>query len=299
MKNSENLKRSLCGFTALVLLALVYAFVTWLFGTPSENEDKFEAPCASVHFVDVGQGDCAVIMTPYGNILIDAGIYEVVDDTAKYISSLGIKEFEYAVFTHPHSDHIGGASELLKRFDVKNVIMPNATSNSYPFEKLIERLEKEKCGVIAGEAGKSFELGENAKIELLAPLKDYTLLEDELNNTSVVLKFTFGEVSFLLTGDAEISSELDMLENNKSALDCDILKVAHHGSSTSSCHEFLKAASPDIAIISAGKNNDYGHPHREVVRDLENLGIDKYITYERGSVTVTTDGSKYSISCEK
>ena len=277
---------------------VVYAFTKEM-DKHRDDEYKSEDVDVSVHFIDVGQADCAVIKSPYGNILIDAGFYENVSDTIEYINSLGIEEFEYAIFTHPHSDHIGGASELLDTYKFTNVIMPDAVSVSYSYEKMLESLEKENCDIIEGEFGKTFVLGEELKIELLAPVKDYSSIPDELNNTSVVARISYGEVSFLFTGDAEISSELDMLYNDLPKLNADILKVGHHGSSTSSCEDFLYSVSPDVAIISAGENNDYGHPHREVVKGLQKIGAKMYVTYEVGNIVVTTDGKTYSIITEK
>ena len=248
-----------------------------------------------VHFIDVGQGDCALVETPSGNMLIDAGTPESRKAIFNYIDSLGISEFEYAIFTHPHSDHIGSASYLLNEYEFKNVILPDAISNSVLYEELLDTLEKEGCSVILGEAGKNFTL-DNATISLLAPRSYY--YRDDLNDLSVVAKLTYKDVSFLFTGDAEEFSERQMIKYEDD-LQADVLKVGHHGSNSSSHMSFLNAVNPGVAIISCAEFNDYGHPHDEVLERLESIDADIYATFEVGNIVVSTDGTEYNISTEK
>ncbi len=248
-----------------------------------------------VHFIDVGQGDCTLIQTSYGNILIDAGMPESRNAIIKYIDELEITEFEYAIFTHPHSDHIGSAAALLKRYDFNNIVLPDAVSTTVFYEKLLDAIEKEECSVILGEAEKSFALGD-VKIDLFAPRSYY--YPDDLNDMSIVAKLIYKETSFLFTGDAEDFSEHQMLKHGCD-VDADVLKVGHHGSSTSSCEEFLNAVFPSVAIVSAGEDNEYGHPHREVVERLKNIEAQMYITYESGDIVVFSDGKTVNVSTEK
>ena len=248
-----------------------------------------------VHFIDVGQGDCALVETSSGNMLIDAGTPESKKAIINYIDSLGISEFEYAIFTHPHSDHIGSAESLLNKYTFKNVILPDAVSNSKLYEDMLDTLETKNCNVIKGEAGKSFTLDE-AAISLFAPREYYYL--DDLNDLSVVTKLTYKDVSFLFTGDAEEFSERQMIKHEDD-LQADILKVGHHGSNSSSHMSFLKAVNPSVAIISCAEINDYGHPHDEVLERLEEIDADVYVTFESGSIVVSTDGTEYKISTEK
>lgn len=248
-----------------------------------------------VHFIDVGQGDCALIHTTEGNVLIDAGTFNSRYSIVDYIDALGIEEFEYAIFTHPHEDHIGAAKTLLKEYEFKNIIMPDAIHITPTYDYTIEAIEKEKCNVLEAKAGDGYEIGD-VKIDIFAPDTYYD--SEDLNNMSVVCKITYGEVSFLFTGDAEEESE-DSMRYYKYDLDSDILKVAHHGSSTSSTSAFICEVSPKVAIVSAGKDNDYGHPHRETVELFKKLGIETYITYEVGSIIVATDGEKYEIQTKK
>ncbi|MBE6679832.1 MAG: MBL fold metallo-hydrolase [Ruminococcaceae bacterium] len=248
-----------------------------------------------VHFIDVGQGDCALIQSSHGNILIDAGTFDSRFDIVDYVDSLDVTTFEYAIFTHPHEDHIGAAKTLLKEYDVKNIIMPDAVHTTPTFQYTIESIEKENCEVYEAVAGDSYSVGD-IRIDIFAPGSYYDT--NDLNNMSVVCKVTYGEVSFLFTGDAEEESE-DSMRYYGYDLDCDILKVAHHGSSTSSTPEFINAVSPEVAIVSAGLDNDYGHPHRETRQLFSTLGIKTYITYETGNVVIATNGKNYTIKTEK
>ena len=213
----------------------------------------------------------------------------------EYIDSLGITTFDYAIFTHPHSDHIGGAATVLSNYDISNVILPSAVNTSATFEKMITAIENENCEVVEGKAGVSFTFGE-LYVDILAPVFDNY---KDLNNTSVVSKITYGEVSFLFTGDAEELSELAMLNRDITALDSTVLKVGHHGSSTSSCEEFILAVSPEVAVYSCGRNNDYGHPHMETLARINGTGAFSYRTDESGTVVVITDGHTYEVKTEK
>ncbi len=281
----------------IILVASVYEWYAEECQVPEMTETDIGS--VTVHFVDVGQADCAVIQAPDGNIIIDAGLYSsddfTVEDTVSYIDNLGIKDFAYAIFTHPHSDHIGGAATVILEYDVDTVILPDAVNPSTSFDKMLEAIEYKDCEVIEGKAGVSLDLGEMS-IELLAPVSENY---EELNNTSVVAKLTYGEVSFLFTGDAEELSELEMLERDYDSLDSTVLKVGHHGSSTSSCMEFIKAVSPEVAIYSCGYNNEYGHPHREVVNRINSIGATAYRTDKQGSIVIKTDGKDYSVYTEK
>lgn len=278
----------------LAFVVLLYCLVTYITESNVKTEYDFDESAVVVHFVDVGQGDCTVITSPDGNIIIDAGLYDEVDKTTEYIDSLGITEFEYAIFTHPHSDHIGGAGTVISEYKVDTVILPDVVSTYTPFEKMIEAIEENNCNVLEGKAGVSLEIGE-LKIDLLAPVCEY----EDVNNASIATKVTYGEVSFLFTGDAEALAELDMLSRNAEILDSTVLKVGHHGSSSSSCNLFLKAVSPEVAIYSCGLNNEYGHPHGEVVNKINNLGALSYRTDKQGSIVISTDGESYYVATEK
>ncbi len=249
----------------------------------------------NVHFIDVGQGDCSLIESPRGNVLIDAGTSDSRYKIESYVDSLGITEFEYAIFTHPHEDHIGSADYLLEKYNFKKIIMPTAVNSTPIYNSFIDAVEKEGCQVLIARAGANYSIGD-IDINIFAPDDSYDTTD--LNNMSVVAKVDIGDVSFMFTGDAEEPSEISMC-NGGYALDADILKVAHHGSSTSTTDAFLNAVTPEVAIISAGENNDYGHPHAETMSKLNGAKINTYITYTVGSIVVGTDGITYQIVTEK
>ncbi len=277
-------------FLFALLLAGIFFYLRGGDSTPSASSVPVGG--ISVHFIDVGQGDCAVVQTPDGNLLIDAGTTDSAQAIRRYVDDLGIAEFAYAIFTHPHADHIGSAAALLDAYRFDCVILPNAVSTSKTFERLLDAIEKENCEVIEGKAGVSLALGE-LTIDLLAPVTEH----DDLNNMSAVAMLTYGGGTFLFTGDAEALSEAEILE--KYSPDCDVLKVGHHGSSTSSSEAFLRAASPEIAVISVGEGNSYGHPHTSVVTRLEDCGAAIYRTDLCGNITVSFDGQTYTVTDKK
>lgn len=267
--------------TAVVVLIAVIAGL--FFAPVSGGEVQF-------HFIDVGQGDAALIRTEKGDILIDAGTNASEDELKAYLDSLGVTDIEYAVFTHPHEDHIGGADMVLNTYNVKNVVLPDATSTSKTFERMMDAIEAEKCEVIEATPEKTFTVGE-LTCTILAPIStSYT----ETNNYSVVIRADYGETSVLFTGDAETHSEEEMLERYrfKGLLDCDLLKVGHHGSDTSSGQAFLDAVTPVYAVISCGEGNSYGHPIQAILARYEAMKAEIYRTDLEGSIVFTSTGGE-------
>lgn len=246
-----------------------------------------------VTFLDVGQGDCTFIELPDGKcILIDAGESDNASKIKKYIKRLGYKTIDYVIATHPHADHIGAMANVIKAFDTGKIYMPRASTTTKTFERLLETIQDKQMKINTAKAGVIMLDDGALKAEFVAPVKDEY---DDLNNYSAVLKLTYRDVSFLFTGDAEKEAEGQI----KVDIDADILKVGHHGSSTSSSSSFLKKVSPEIAIISCGENNDYGHPHKEVVNRLEKQKIECYRTDINGNISVVTDGETYEVILEK
>lgn len=281
--------------TAVVVLIAVIAGLFFgkdaMFGGLSDNPS---APVSGgevqFHFIDVGQGDAALIRTEKGDILIDAGTNSSEDELKAYLDSLGVTDIEYAVFTHPHEDHIGGADMVLNTYNVKNVVLPDATSTSKTFERMMDAIEAEKCEVIEATPDKTFTVGE-LTCTILAPIStSYT----ETNNYSVVIRADYGETSVLFTGDAETHSEEEMLERYrfKGLLDCDLLKVGHHGSDTSSSQAFLDAVTPVYAVISCGEGNSYGHPIQAILARYEAMKAEIYRTDLEGSIVFTSTGGE-------
>jgi competence protein ComEC len=281
--------------TAVVVLIAVIAGLFFgkdaiLGGLTDKPSDPVSGGEVQFHFIDVGQGDAALIRTEKGDILIDAGTNSSEDELKAYLDRLGVTDIEYAVFTHPHEDHIGGADMILNTYNVKNVVLPDATSTSKTFERMMDAIEAEKCGVIEATPDKTFKVGE-LTCTILAPIStSYT----ETNDYSVVIRADYGETSVLFTGDAETHSESEMLERYrfKGLLDCDLLKVGHHGSDTSSSQAFLDAVTPVHAVISVGEGNTYDHPKQEILARYEAMRITIHRTDKEGSIVFTTTGGE-------
>ena len=246
-----------------------------------------------VHFIDVGQGDAELIMTSDGKtVLIDSGTPESRTVLTGYLKEQGVKKIDYFVLTHPHADHIGGAAAVLDAFDVVNVIMTDAPTTTSTYKKVLQKIDEKDFGVIFAEAGKEYSLGE-AKITILGPVSDYS---DDLNNTSIVLRLTYGRTVFMFTGDAEKKAEQDMLTKfPASYFRADVLKLRHHGSSNSTSDGWFFAVSPEYAVISCGRNNDYGHPHREILSLLKKNGTTYFRTDTDGSIVMSSDGESVKI----
>ena len=251
----------------------------------------------SVHFIDVGQGDCELIKTQNKAVLIDCGEKEYYSDVIAYIKSQNIEYIDYVVVTHPHSDHAGGMSFILDEFDIGTVIMPKIQESIIPttstYIRLLKSIENKSIAVEYADAGKEYTL-DDVKMTLLSPVEDY----DDLNNYSVAVKFVHGENSFLFTGDIEKEAENDIMEKGFD-ISADVLKIAHHGSSTSSRKKFINAVSPQYAVIEVGSPNSYNHPHKETVKLLENKDIIIYRTDLYGNIVFVSDGSTLNILTEK
>lgn len=272
-----------------------------------KNDSELEGDNVKFHFVDVGQGDCTVICTKDGNIIIDAGKTRKDSEAQMkaYIDDLGITEFKYAIFTHPHEDHIGGADVILENYKIENVIIPDYEATTKIYETMLECIDKSGAEVEVIEEGENFEFNiGDLRARILAPVK----FDNNPNNASIVTRLDYGEVSVMITGDAEGTTKNDseklMLEKYKddlSILDCDIYKLGHHGAKNASSKEFLEAMSPEIGIISCGVDNDYGHPHEEVLERLKDANVKYYRTDELGTIIVSVykDGYKVSTANKK
>lgn len=237
-----------------------------------------------VHFIDVGQGDCSFIELGNGQtMLIDAGNPEDGDDIVEYIKELQYGDIDYVVATHPHDDHIGGMADVLKTFSVEKMYMPNAVHTSYSFENLLNVIEEKDIDLNIAKSATSILSSGPIDIDILSPVQEEY---SEMNNYSAVVRIIYGESSFLFTGDAEKIVESEILN---SEIDVDVLKVGHHGSNSSSSEAFINATSPQIAVISCGQDNMYGHPDYEVLSLLDENNVKVYRTDEAGTIMVTAD----------
>ena len=242
-----------------------------------------------VHFIDVGQADCILVKQNDEFMLIDAGNNDDADFIKKYLDGLGISKFKYVIGTHPHEDHIGSLDVVINNFDIEGIIMPNKISTTKTFEDVVTAIENKKLYINEAKVGDKYTLGD-AEFVILAPYKDYG---DETNNASVVIRLTYGENSFMFTGDAEVDSEEDILKAGFK-LESDVLKFGHHGSSTSTSKAFLEAVDPKYGVIMCGVDNSYGHPHRETLSKIKDYDIETYRTDENGTIVAISDGKDIS-----
>lgn len=244
-----------------------------------------------VSYIDVGQGDSILIKQGSHNMLIDTGTNVSTDQLLKYLDSEKIDKLDYLVLTHPHEDHIGGADAVIKKYNIDKVYMPKVTTNTKTFRDTVAALKSKSLTASQPKVGDSFKLG-SADCIVLGPINSD---KENLNTYSIVIKVTFGENKFLFTGDSEASNEEDMLKANLD-VSADVLKLGHHGSRTSSSKEFLNKVKPKYAVVSCGKDNDYGHPHKETVAKLKDMNIPLYRTDESGTIVCTSDGKKISFN---
>jgi len=240
----------------------------------------------AVHIIDVGQGDCILIETLEGVVLIDSGTNDSEEAVFDYLERLDIEKIDYFILTHAHDDHIGGADMILESFEV-NRIMYGEYGYGESFAALVSEAESE---ILSCVLGTEWTLG-GARFSVISPSGiDYG---DDLNDHSIVIRMEYGETSFVFTGDATVNTEKNILALfEKSKLDCDFLKSGHHGSVTSSGEEFISVLSPEIVAISCGVNNSYGLPDREVLEIYESFGAECHRTDKEGSMVFISDGAR-------
>lgn len=245
----------------------------------------------TVDFIDVGQADCILIYADGEAMLIDAGNNNDGPLVVDYIQSLGISHLDYVIGTHAHEDHIGGLDDVIDAFDVSNIMLPVVDSDTKTYMSVLSKAQHSSAQVLSPAVGDSYSLGRAAfSVMSCDPVED----ETNLNESSIVIKMTYDSASFLFTGDAEKANERTMLDEGLD-LDCDVLKVGHHGSYTSSDEDFLAAVSPAIAVISCGQDNEYGHPHDVTMDALDETGAAIFRTDLSGTVRVHSNGMSYDV----
>ena len=274
----------------LIFYILILAFVTvfvWSY-IPQKSSGLL-----TVSFLDVGQGDSIFIEAPNGKqVLIDGGRNSSsVRELSKFMSFKD-KEIDVVLATHPDADHIGGLPEVFDRFQVLNFVDSGVEGEDNIYRSLVGRVSLDGSRYIKGERGLVIILDRKEKVylQVLSPDKNFTF--EDTNNNSIVTKIVYGNTSFLLTGDASKAIENILVYSDGEILDSDILKAGHHGSKTSSSLLFLEAVSPEASVISASANNTYGHPHADVLTNLQKTNSLVFETAKEGNITFKTDGQK-------
>ncbi len=301
MKRRSKRKIAVSATTALTLAIFIIAFANKLFG------DKFRstlAPAAPdfdktqdfVKIMDVGQADAALIYSNGCSAVIDAGLTSSADDISADLKGADIKDIDALLITHLHMDHAGALAKIAMSFPIDNLIIPNRDSSAEAMPTVNEaekRVVAEKGKVFTATEGMNFNIGE-FEVTLLAYFPDAT----KENDRSIITMAKIGNRKFLFTGDAEKATEADVLAE-KLNIDCDVLKVGHHGSNSSSTAAFLKAASPKYAAISVGKDNMYSHPSNKTIVALKNCGAEVYRTDKNGDISFYVENGNIRVETEK
>ncbi|HOV24898.1 MAG TPA: ComEC/Rec2 family competence protein [Pseudobacteroides sp.] len=263
---------------------------------PLESQPAVQPSLLKVHFIDVGQGDSILILTPSGKtMLIDGGKNDKANFVKDYIGSLGLNKIDVVVGTHPHEDHIGGLDVVIDNFDIGSIYLPKKTNNTKTFEDLLVSVKNKGLKIKTAAADTEINIDPEINVQMLAPINtDY----DDINNYSAVIKVSYKNNSFLFTGDAESLSEKEILSKGYD-IKADVLKVGHHGSNSSTSSKFLQKVSPDFAVISVGLNNEYNHPHKAILERLSSANVKIYRTDEHGTIIAYSDGNTIKFETAK
>lgn len=291
MKNNKALLLLIGFLLSIVALSALFLYLFQMeVATPAEQpstEPDYDYPL-TIHFIDAGQGDATLIEGPDFTILIDAGRHDD-ERVIRYLNSTRVDHLDLLIGTHPHSDHIGQFSQILNRYPVDEVWMSGELHTTYTFERALDAILASDAAYREPRAGERYEVG-SATLDVFHPAE----LIGDLNNGSIVVKLTFSELSVLFMGDAELPAELEIL-NRHHPVQADILKIGHHGSSSSSSIPFIEEVNPQAAIYSAGRDNTYGHPHFEVISRLLDRDIGVYGTDRNGTMRLFSDGQTYTL----
>ena len=253
--------------------------------------DTVEAPF-EMHFIDVGQALSVLVECDGQYMLYDGGNVDDGSLVVSYLQSQGVEQLEYVFCSHAHEDHVGGLAAALPYFPTYHVYSPVTEASTKCFKDFVKYTQQQGLQVEVPAVGTTWPLG-GATVTMVGPVAQYS----DTNDTSIVLRIEYGSTSFLLTGDMEKTAETDLV-NSGVNLRADVLQVGHHGSSTSTGYLFLNSVLPEMAVISCGVNNKYGHPHEETLSILRDAGVDVYRTDLQGTITIGSDGQNYTVGTE-
>ena len=301
MKRRSKRKIAVSATAALTAAIFIIAFANKLFGdkirgTLAPTVSDFDKTQDFVKIMDVGQADAALIYSNGCSAVIDAGLTSSADDISADLKGADIKDIDALLITHLHMDHAGALAKIAMSFPIDNLIIPNRDSSAEAMPTVNEaekRVVAEKGKVFTATEGMNFNIGE-FEVTLLAYFPDAT----KENDRSIITMAKIGNKKFLFTGDAEKATESDLL-TEKLNIDCDVLKVGHHGSNSSSTAAFLKAASPKYAAISVGKDNMYSHPSNKTIVALKNCGAEVYRTDKNGDISFYVENGNIRVETEK
>ena len=264
--------------------------------TPPETTQKEELALPPVidgsyfeaHFIDVGQADCMLLICDGQAMMIDAGNPDDDDIIIEYLKKYNVNHLSYVIATHPHADHYGAFTSVLRHVTIDTVYSPFNVTDIKKFNEFINFIYYTKRNqVLVPEVGEQFYLG-SARVTVVGPLrKDYP----DINSTSLVLRVEYGNLSFLFTGDMEGDAELELVKSGTN-LKADVIKVGHHGSYSSSYYQFLRAVQPTYGVITCGRDNEYGHPHASVLSRYRDAGVQLYRTDMQGHIVCRSDDGK-------
>ncbi len=272
----------------LVAIVGIISVIYYMFKTDKEEK---QFPNLEVEFIDVGQAESILIRNEEHNILIDAGNNKDGKLLVKYFKNMNIKKFDYIIGTHPHEDHIGGLDNIIKAFDVEHILMPDVTTNTKSFEEVLESIENKNMKLEIPKIDDSFKVG-----ELLFTVIYIGNNEEDLNASSIILRMDYKNSSYLFTGDTTSEVEETLLEKN---IDVKVFKASHHGSTYSNSYEFLERVTPEYAVVSCGKDNDYYYPHIKAINRIKKHTKNIYITAEKGTIIFKDDGNNIEVITEK
>lgn len=286
-------KKNLKDLSFLGILFILIATFTISYGYQNNNSENTidNSNELLVYFIDVGQADAIYIKDNDENMLIDVGNNADGKLLVNYLKGLGVTGFKYVVGTHAHEDHIGGMDNIINNFKINTFYMPDAISTSKTFEDVLDALESNKVTFNTPKIGDTFNL-KKAMFEVLSLGTDTS----DLNDTSIVLKMTYNNTCTLFMGDASSAVEKNLLDKN---INCDVLKVGHHGSKYSSSEAFIKAVKPTYGIIMVGKDNKYGHPTEKTLQTLQKYNVNIHRTDEEGTIIMKIKEDTISFESEK
>jgi beta-lactamase superfamily II metal-dependent hydrolase len=294
------------GLRVLFAIALSAVIIVGALYKLRHRPQQVPAPFATqgrlqIYALDVGQGDSELIVTPEGkSVLIDAGLPQAGDEVVAALRKRNIQSLDLAVATHPHSDHIGGMRRVIENFEIKNFLDSGQNYASKEYERMLRAINEKHIKFITAKKGMKFDLDSGVRLEVLNPEGNGQWITKVRpggsveNANSVVLRLSYGNFSMLFTGDAETETE-DVMMDSGAPLRSQVLKVGHHGSRYATSARFLKAVSPEAAVISVGANNRYGHPAPETLDRLQKAGVKIYRTDLNGEITIISDGNKFEI----